>query len=160
MSDYRVTMDWDRGAAAFTDSQYSRAHRWTFDGGLVVPGSASPQVVRAPYSAAAAVDPEEAFVASLSSCHLLWFLSIASDDGYVVDRYHDDARGRMGRNADGRMAMLEVVLRPRVRFSGDRRPDVAELMELHDRAHHECFIANSVRTTVRCEPVLAELAAG
>ena len=158
MTDYQVTMDWDRGDAAFTDKRYSRAHRWTFDGGIVVPGSSSPHVVRPPFSDTAAVDPEEAFVASLSSCHLLWFLSIASEAGYIVDRYHDDARGQMGPNADGRMAMLEVVLRPRVRFSGDQRPDVTELMELHDRAHEECFIANSVKTAVRCEPVLTEIA--
>lgn len=155
MAAYTATIRWSRGDAAFTDQKYSRAHEWRFDGGVTVPGSSSPHVVRLPYSRADAVDPEEAFVASLSSCHMLWFLSIAADAGFVVDRYDDEAAGTMARNAEGRLAMTVVTLRPKVAFAGAKRPTPDEFAALHERAHHECFIANSVRTDVRCEPVLA-----
>src|SRR5688500_20071 len=111
---YTATIEWTRGDARFTDLSYSRAHRWRFDGGAVVPGSSSPHVVPVPHSDPAAVDPEEAFVASLSSCHMLWFLAIAAKKGYVVDAYHDEAAGVMARNAERRLAMTEVMLRPRV----------------------------------------------
>jgi organic hydroperoxide reductase OsmC/OhrA len=122
-----------------------------FDGGITVAASASPQVVPAPYSVATAVDPEEAFVASLSSCHMLWFLSIAAKRGFLIDSYKDDASGVMGRDGDGRLAMLEVVLKPSIVFGGERHPNNDELRSMHDEAHHECFIANSVKTVVRCE---------
>jgi len=100
-----------------------------------------------------AVDPEEAFVASLSSCHMLWFLSIAAGRGFRVDDYADEALGTMARNAEGKLAMTRVVLRPRVVFSGDPRPGPADLAAMHHEAHAECFIANSVKTEVTCEPV-------
>ena len=148
MSEHQAVIAWERNDAAFTDQRYSRGHRWSFDGGVEVPASASPHVVAAPYSVAAAVDPEEAFVASLASCHMLWFLSIAAKDGWVVDRYRDAARGVMGRGDGGRVAMLEVVLDPRIEFSG-AAPDAAALAALHHRAHAECFLANSVKTVVR-----------
>lgn len=153
MSRYQATIHWQRGEAAFTDNGYSRAHVWRFDGGVEVPASSSPQVVPLPMSVAAAVDPEEAFVASLSSCHMLWFLSLAAARGYCVDRYDDAADGVLARDARGRAAMTEVTLRPRVAFAGDARPTREALEALHHRAHEACFIANSVRTEVRCEPV-------
>src|SRR5262245_22696752 len=146
MSAHEATIHWRRKDERFTDGRYSRAHTWRFDGGAVVPASASPQVVRAPYSSAEAVDPEEAFVASLSSCHMLWFLSIAAEAGYVVDEYTDEARGTLAKDASGRQAMTEVVLRPRVTFAGEKRPSAEALDALHHRAHEACFLANSVKT--------------
>ncbi len=118
----------------------------------MVPASSSPAIVPLPMSDAGAVDPEEAFVASLASCHLLWFLSIAAKQGYVVDAYADDARGVMAKNAAGRLAMTSVTLRPRATFSGPKRPDRAALDALHQAAHAECFIAASIRSAVIIEP--------
>lgn len=155
MSTYTATIEWQRGDAPFADHRYSRAHRWRFDGGLDVAASSSPQVVPLPLSDAAAVDPEEAFVASLASCHMLWFLDIAARAGHVVDAYTDAADGVMAKNAAGKLAMTVVTLRPRVAFSGAQRPTEAELQALHHLAHERCFIANSVLTEVRCEPVPA-----
>jgi organic hydroperoxide reductase OsmC/OhrA len=149
--DYVATVVWERGGAPFTDNKYSRAHQWRFDGGTVVPASSSPGIVALPMSDAAAVDPEEAFVASLSSCHMLFFLSYAAARGFVVDRYEDAAMGTMGRNTEGRIAMLTVVLRPRVTWSGEKQPTAAEVSALHERSHHDCFIASSVRSEVRVE---------
>jgi organic hydroperoxide reductase OsmC/OhrA len=150
--EYQVRVHWERGAAPFTDNRYSRGHSWHFDGGVEVPASSSPQVVRVPLSVEAAVDPEEAFVASLSSCHMLWFLSLAAAARWRVDDYTDDASGVLGKNAAGRMAMLTVRLRPRVSFSGERLPSREDIARLHHRAHEECFIANSVTTDVQVEP--------
>ena len=155
MSTYTVNVAWQRGDARFTDNRYSRRHTWTFDGGLVVPASSSPQVVRVPYSDASAVDPEEAFVAALSSCHLLWFLSIAARRGFRVDSYVDDAEGLMADNTAGKLAMTRVTLRPRVAFGGERVPSDDDFEAMHHEAHAECFIANSVTTEVVCEPVRA-----
>jgi organic hydroperoxide reductase OsmC/OhrA len=143
---------WERGEAAFVDNRYSRRHVIRFDGGAEMAGSSSPSVVKAPFSDPAAVDPEEMFVASLSSCHMLWFLSLAAKEKFRVDRYEDEAEGVMEKNAEGRMAMTRVTLRPRVQFSGDKLPSPADLERLHHQAHEECFIASSVRTDVRCEP--------
>ena len=153
MSTYSATIAWQRGQQTFSDHRYSRRHAWQFDGGMVVPGSSSPQVVPLPMSDASAVDPEEAFVASLSSCHLLWFLDIAARAGWVVDDYRDQASGVLARNAGGQLAMTVVTLRPQLRFAGDRQPDQAEVRRLHHAAHQACFIANSVKSEVRCEPV-------
>lgn len=152
MGEYTATIAWQRNGATFTDNKYSRAHQWKFDGGAVVPGSSSPHVVRVPLSDASAVDPEEAFVASLSSCHLLWFLSIAAGRGFVVDSYEDQALGVMEKNREGKYAMTVVTLRPRVVFAG-KQPTKQELDTLHHAAHEECFIAASVKSEVRCEPV-------
>jgi len=152
LAEHKATIDWAREGATFTDNRYSRAHRWRFDGGVEVPGSASPHVVPLPHSVEAAVDPEEAFIASLSSCHMLWFLSIAAERGFVVDRYVDEAAGRLGRDAAGRMAMTRVILHPAVQFSGGKLPTDDEIAGMHDEAHDKCFIANSVKTEVRCEP--------
>ena len=153
MSTYFATIRWSRAAAKFTDNRYSRAHTLTFDGGTVVCASNSPQVVRAPLSDPAGVDPEEMFVASLSSCHMLWFLSIAANHGYLVESYVDEAEGIMAKNADGRLAMTRVTLRPDVTYGGERRPDKCESDALHHEAHQECFIANSVKTEVIVQPV-------
>jgi organic hydroperoxide reductase OsmC/OhrA len=151
--EYTAGIHWSRGEAPFTDNRYSRAHRWHFDGGVEVPASSSPNVVRVPLSVEAAVDPEEALVAALSSCHMLWFLSLAAGGGFRVDDYRDQAIGVMGKNAAGRTAMVRVTLRPRVAFSGRQLPTQRQILDLHRRAHEECFIANSVTTEVRTEPV-------
>ena len=145
---------WDIGDSDFLGKRYSRAHTWRFDGGAVVPASSSPHVVPLPMSDASAVDPEEAFVASLASCHMLWFLDLASRAGYAIASYEDAADGRMGRNATGKLVVDLVTLRPRVRVTGARVPDAATLAALHHQAHEECFLANSVRCEIRCEPVL------
>ncbi len=153
MSRYTAVITWERSDAVFTDNRYSRGHRWKFDGGIEVPASASPHVVPLPFSVAAAVDPEEAFVAALASCHMLWFLSIAARQGFVVERYRDEAIGVLAKNAQGRLAMTEVTLRPEVLFAGDKRPSADQHQAMHHEAHAECFIASSVNTDVRCAPV-------
>jgi organic hydroperoxide reductase OsmC/OhrA len=152
MSSYQATVHWQRGDAEFSGGRYSRGHIWHFDGGIEVRASSSPQVVPPPRSIAEAVDPEEAFVVSLSSCHMLWFLSIAASAGLVVDSYHDEAIGTLAKNAEGRLAMTKVVLRPRIAWGG-AAPSAEQLAELHERAHHECFLASSVKTEIVVEPV-------
>ncbi len=152
MAEYTATVAWERGDAKFTDNRYSRGHRWSFDGGIDVPASASPHVVPLPLSVAAAVDPEEAFVASLSSCHMLYFLYFAAKGGFVVDGYRDEAVGLLAKNDAGKMAMTRVTLRPDVRYSGEKRPTQAETDAMHHQAHEECFIAQSVKTEVVVEP--------
>jgi organic hydroperoxide reductase OsmC/OhrA len=151
MASYHATVQWMRGEAAFANQQYTRAHTWRFDEGLTVAASASPHVVKAPWAEARAVDPEEALVAALASCHMLFFLSDASRAGLMVEKYEDAAEGVMGKNAEGKIAMTLVTLRPRVTFSG-RAPSDAEFAKLHDGAHAQCYIANSIRSEVRCEP--------
>ena len=153
MSNYEATVRWERGGAAFVDNAYSRGHVWEFDGGLSVPASASPDIVPLPMSIAENVDPEEAFVASLSSCHMLFFLSIAQTRGFVVDRYVDHAVGHMSKDGDGRIAVTRVVLRPNCRYAGDKLPGREDVEKMHHRAHELCFIANSVRTEVITEIV-------
>ncbi|KAA2234114.1 OsmC family protein [Salinarimonas soli] len=146
---HRATIRWAREAGAvFTDSRYSRAHAWAFDGGITVPGSPSPHVVPLPFSREDAVDPEEAFVASAASCHMLTFLHVASKRRFVVDAYEDEATGFMTPNAAGRLFISRIVLDPRITFSGERQPDAAALADLHHLAHRECFIANSVITEI------------
>lgn len=148
MSTYTATICWSRnGAEGFARGQYSRAHEWAFDGGHVMTASASPHIVPAPWSDPAGVDPEEAFVASLSSCHMLFFLDFARRAGFVIDSYADEAEGELGKGTDGKMAMTRVTLRPRVAWV-DEGPDPAALADLHHKAHEACFIANSVTTEV------------
>lgn len=154
MATYRAETVWERGDQDFVGKRYSRKHVLRFDGGAQLAGSSSPHVVPLPWSDASAVDPEELFVASLSSCHMLWFLSIAAQRGFCVDRYRDASQGTMARNAAGRLAMTVVTLHPEVHFSGDLQPTPVELHDMHHQAHDECFIANSVTAEVRCEPVL------
>jgi organic hydroperoxide reductase OsmC/OhrA len=151
MGTYTAMISWTRGTQAYTDGKYSRAHKWRFDGGVEVPGSSSPHVVRPPLSDVAAVDPEEAFVASLSSCHMLFFLDFARRGGFLVDSYEDEAQGVLAKDADGRMAMTVVTLRPKIVFSGEKQPTKEELDDLHHRSHEACFIANSVKSEVRVE---------
>lgn len=153
MSEYLAKIKWHRGDDAFVDDAYSRAHTWEFDGGLSVPASASPDIVPLPMSVAENVDPEEAFVASLSSCHMLFFLAIAANRGFVVDAYTDRASGVMSENADGRLAMTRVTLRPEVSYSGDKLPTAEQVERMHHKAHDLCFIANSVHTEVVTEPL-------
>jgi organic hydroperoxide reductase OsmC/OhrA len=152
MAHHTAQVSWNRGAQDFLDHRYSRKHVLRFDGGAELPGSSSPHVVPVPASDPAGVDPEELFVASLSSCHMLWFLSIAAQRKFRVDTYSDSATGAMQKQG-GKMAMTVVTLHPEVRFSGERLPSRAEIDAMHHEAHEECFIANSVKTEVRCEPV-------
>ena len=149
MTDHVATIEW-RSDGGFRDGRYSRAHRWTFDGGAVVPASASPQVVPRPLSDPAGVDPEEALVASVSSCHMLWFLHLARDSGLDVAAYRDEALGTMGKDERGRMAVTRIVLRPEIEFAGEP-PGPEALDRLHHEAHEQCFIANSLRTEIVVE---------
>jgi organic hydroperoxide reductase OsmC/OhrA len=146
--EYRATVKWTRGDAKFTDQRYSRGHTWSFDGGITVPGSSSPLSVRLPFSVAEAIDPEEAFVAAVSSCHMLTFLYVAAKQGFVVDSYADDALGVMTKNEQGRQWVSRVALAPAIAFSGEKRPTEAQLEELHHLAHDECYIANSVKSEI------------
>jgi len=155
MSTFTATLLWERGDADFPGKRYSRRHQVSFDGGARTLWSAAPQNVPAPWSDATAIDPEEAFVASLASCHMLWFLALAAGQGYDIERYADNPVGLMERNAEGRIAMTVITLHPDVQFSGAKRPDDAQLEQLHERAHHECYIANSVRTEIRVQPISA-----
>lgn len=151
MGVYTARVAWNRGDADFLDNRYSRAHTWEFDGGAVVPASASPQIVPVPMSDASAVDPEEAFVAALSSCHMLFFLSIAAKKRLVVESYVDRAEGEMSKDDAGRMVMKRVTLRPEITFGGDRTPYPGTVERIHHLAHEACFLANSVK----CEVVVA-----
>jgi organic hydroperoxide reductase OsmC/OhrA len=151
MHTYTATVLWTRAAdAPFKDNKYSRAHEWRFDGGAVVPASSSPLSVRVPMSNPAAVDPEEALVAALSSCHMLFFLSYAASAGFVIDRYEDEAAGEMGKNAKGATAIVKVVLRPKITWVG-AAPSAEQLDKLHHRSHDACYIANSVSAEVVVE---------
>lgn len=153
MDHHTAIVVWQRGEQNFLDNAYSRKHLLKFDGGAEVAGSSSPHVVPLPMSDAAAVDPEEAFVASLSSCHMLWFLSIAVKRRFCVDSYRDAAIGKMGKNGEGKVAMTHVMLRPAVQFSGALMPTALQIDQMHHEAHEACYIANSVKTVVTCEPV-------
>jgi organic hydroperoxide reductase OsmC/OhrA len=148
MSEHTATIEWRRETPDFAYETYNRDHDWSFDGGITVRASANP----AYQGSESCVDPEEAFVASLSSCHMLTFLALAARKRYVVDSYRDQAVGVLGKDAAGNLAMTRVTLRPRVTFSGEKQPTADDLRQLHDRAHHACFIANSVKTEVVVEP--------
>ena len=153
MSSYTATIRWTRDPSTdFSKGQYSRAHTWEFDGGATVPASPSPHIVPAPWNDPNGVDPEEAFVASLSSCHMLFFVDYARRAGFVVDSYVDEAEGVLQKRADGKMWMSRVTLRPKIAFSGDKQPTSDDIAHLHHRAHEDCFIANSVTTEVIVEP--------
>jgi len=150
MKTFEARLAWERGAQSFLDQRYSRAHRWQFDGGLTVPASSSPLSVPLPMSDPAAVDPEEALVAAASSCHMLFFLSLAAACGVVVDSYRDRATGILDTDGQGRLAMTRIVLRPRIAFAGTP-PDAATLTRLHHDAHARCYIASSLRGEVVVE---------
>ena len=148
MSEHLATIRWERSDSDFLKGKFSRIHTWTFDGGAVIQASPSPSVVMAPYSDAALVDPEEALVAAISSCHMLTFLHFAARKGFQVDSYEDAAVGMMTKNAQGVPWMSAATLRPKVVYSGDKRPTGQEEQELHHMAHEKCFIAQSVKTEV------------
>ena len=150
MKTFEASLAWERGAQSFLDHRYSRAHAWQFDGGLVVPASSSPLSVPPPMSDPAAVDPEEALVAAASSCHMLFFLSLAAARGLVVDSYRDRATGILDTDGQGRLAMTRIVLRPRIAFAGTL-PDAVTLAQLHHEAHARCYIASSLRGEVVVE---------
>ena len=153
VTEYGAEVVWSRDGQDFASNRYSRRHLMRFDGGAEVPGSSSPHSVPLPMSDASAVDPEEAFVAAIASCHMLWFLAIAGKRSFIVDHYADAALGVMAMNAEGRMAITRVKLRPQVVFSGEHQPTPDELDALHHKAHEECYIANSVKSEVLVEPV-------
>jgi organic hydroperoxide reductase OsmC/OhrA len=144
MSEHKATIHWRRETPDFKYENYSRDHQWDFDGGVSVRASAAPAYL----GSAACVDPEEAFIASVSSCHMLTFLAIASRKKYVVDEYRDDAVGVLEKDAAGRLAITKATLQPQVTFGGEKAPSREELAQMHDQAHHACFIANSVKTEV------------
>jgi organic hydroperoxide reductase OsmC/OhrA len=148
MAEHVATVEW-RSDGGFANGRYSRGHVWRFDGGAEVRGSSSPLVVPMPMSDPAGVDPEEALIASASSCHMLWFLHMARDAGLDVASYRDEARGSIGKDDRGKVAITRIVLKPEIAFVG-RQPDAAELDRLHHEAHERCFIAN----TLRCEVVV------
>ena len=147
MASYTATIRWRHDGQDFTRGQYSRAHTWAFDGGLEVPASASPHVVRPPMSDPSAVDPEEAFVAAIASCHMLTFLWLAGKQGYAIAAYEDEAVGTMTKNEHGTSWVSKVVLAPKITWYGTP-PTTADLDRLHDEAHEQCFIAQSVKTEI------------
>ncbi len=150
MSEHRATIEWTATASAedFQKGRYSREHRWTFDGGISVDASSSPSVVPAPWSNPHHVDPEESYVASISSCHMLTFLFVAAKAGFVVAHYRDEAVGVMTKTAPGVAWISRVTLAPQITYTGDKQPTPEELAKLHAAAHHGCFIANSVKTEI------------
>ncbi len=153
MASYTAQIIWERGEQHFLDNRYSRKHRIIFDGGFELPASSSPSVVPLPYSDASAVDPEEMFVASIANCHMLWFLSIAAKNKYCVDKYVDNPIGIMKKNDDGKLFIAEVTLYPNVEFIGETIPTKIDIEKMHEEAHDECFIANSVKTSIVCKPI-------
>ena len=148
MSEHKVTLNWQRGDKPFEYQKYSRDHTWKFDGGHEMQASAAPAYLGNPSN----TDPEEAFVASLSSCHMLTFLAVACKKKFVMDEYSDEAVGHMEKNAEGKLAITRVVLRQKTKFSGDKQPSKEELEKMNHAAHDQCFIANSVKTEVTVEP--------
>lgn len=152
MSQHTATIRWQRGEADFLRGKFSRVHSWTFDGGATVEASAAPSAVPAAYTSTAAIDPEEAFVASLSSCHMLTFLYFAYKQGFQIDRYEDEAVGEMTKGDNGVPWVSTVTLRPKIAYGGEKHPTAAEVQQLHHDAHEKCFIANSVKTHIQVEP--------
>jgi organic hydroperoxide reductase OsmC/OhrA len=148
MSEHKSTIKWQRTSSDFLKGKYSREHTWTFDGGVTVPASASPSVVPVPFSNPAHVDPEEAFVASISSCHMLTILFLASKQGYQIDSYDDEAVGVIAKNENGVPWISLVTLKPKIIYSGEKLPSPADEKQMHHLAHEQCFIANSIKTEV------------
>ena len=151
MAKYTADVSWAlREGEDFLKGRYSRGHTVSFDGGVTIPASASPHVV-GKWAVEAAVDPEEAYIAALSSCHMLWFLSIAAQERYVVEAYRDEAEGTMAKNDAGKEVMTHVLLKPAVSFGGDKVPSDEALRHLHHEAHEACYLANSVKTVIEVE---------
>ena len=149
MSEHRATIEWEGSGEEFLQGRYSREHRWSFDGGVTLRASAAPSSVPLPWSSPDAVDPEEAYVASISSCHMLTFLFVAYCHGFQVERYRDEAVGVMTPNERGQLWVSEVTLHPRIEYGGEKRPSPEEEENLHHLAHEECYVANSIRTRVQ-----------
>ena len=148
MSSYTAKITWkSESSEAFVKNQYSRAHEWSFDGGITVPASSSVHAVRLPFSVENAVDPEEALVAAASSCHLLSFLWVVSTKGFIVESYEDNAVGEMTKNEQGKEWISRITLDPQIIW-GERKPTVTELAEMHHTAHEYCYIANSIKSEV------------
>ncbi|MGE3333551.1 MAG: OsmC family protein [Rhodospirillaceae bacterium] len=154
MSEHKATVEWAKPSPEFLKGRYSREHSWSFDGGETVLASASPTVVPVPLSNPAGVDPEEGFIAALSSCHMLTFLDLARRKGFAIEHYRDEAIGHMAKNAEGVMWVSEVLLNPQITYTGEKRPTPAEEAELHHAAHKLCFIANSVKSDVKVASAL------
>jgi organic hydroperoxide reductase OsmC/OhrA len=155
MSEYYAKVNWTRANdEKYIDNKYSRGHEWSFDGGVTVQASSSPHIVPLPYSVEANVDPEEAFIASLSSCHMLFFLGIAAKRRYVVDSYLDNAVGIMAKVEGGNIEMTQITLRPNVKFSGEKQPTMEQLEKMHHQSHEQCFLANSVKTEILTEIIV------
>ena len=158
MSEHRATIRWTLTGDNFRKGRYSREHTWAFDGGATVAASPSPSIVPAPYSNPSGVDPEEAFVASISSCHLLTFLYLAGREGFEVASYEDEAVGVMTKNERGVPWVSAVTLRPRIVYAAGAAPAAADEDRLHHAAHEQCFIANSVKTTIVVQPPASAVA--
>lgn len=155
MAKYYVTIRWQLNEDTdFFKNQYSRGHTWSFGGGIEITASSSPHVVPLPMSIEKAVDPEESFIASVASCQMLWFLSIAAKEGFVVETYTDEANGIMRKNGDGKIAITSITLCPKTQFSNEKQPTLSELESLHHKAHESCLIANSIKSEVHCTPGL------
>ena len=152
MSMHTITIRWQNQGPDFLKRQYSREHTLHFDGGAVVPGSPSPQIVPPPWSNPAGVDPEEAFIAAVAGCHMLWFLHVACDAGLVVQSYDDKAEGGMTQNQRGVLWISQITLQPRITWGDPTLPAAAEIEHLHHLAHEQCFIANSIKTEIRVKP--------
>jgi organic hydroperoxide reductase OsmC/OhrA len=149
MSTYTAKISWKNDAPdTFTKNRYTRGHTWSFDGGLEIPASSSPHAVRVPFSVEAAVDPEEAFVAAVSSCHMLEFLWIAAKREFPIDSYEDNAVGEMTTSMDGKQFISKVTLNPEIEWSGETRPTSEEIADMHHAAHEGCYIANSIKSEV------------
>jgi len=152
MSEYTAKILWQKNVEeAFIDNKYSRGHQWEFDGGSIIEASSSPHIVPLPYSVEENVDPEEAFIASISSCHLLFFLQIAAKRKFIIEEYIDQTVGIMEQDEQGKTSMTKVILRPHVKFSGERQPTLEQLEKMHHLAHEQCFIANSVKSEIVTE---------
>ncbi len=153
MSQHKAQVSWQREEQKFTDNKYSRKHLWQFDGGAQVLASSAPSSVPVPMSDESAIDPEEALVAALSSCHMLWFLGLAAKAGFCVDSYIDNAVGEMTKNSEGKVAITKITIKPQAIFSGEKIPNNLEIKTLHHDAHGRCYIANSIKSEIVCEPI-------
>ena len=144
MSEHHITLSWSRANGPFERGNYAREHSLRFEGGQTLENSAAGDFG----GVAHASNPEELLAAALSSCHMLTFLAVAANRGYVIDRYDDTATARLEKNGEGQMAVTHVTLAPKVRFGGDKQPTSEDYRKLHERAHHACFIANSVKSEI------------
>jgi len=152
MPNYKATIHWKRSGAKFLDHKYQRTHTWTFDNGLRLKAAASPHIVGKSFTDSSVIDPEEAFIASVGSCHMLWFLSLAAGMGFVVNKYSDQSEGTLEKNSEGHMAMTKVLIQPMVSFEADNAPSQEDFLKLHREAHRKCFIANSVKSDIEILP--------